>query len=38
MRPRIDFGTSIVSMADHQLDNLAYSRHIRDELMKLIPK
>lgn len=37
-RPRIDFGTSTVSMVDHQLDNLAYSRYIRDELMKRISK
>lgn len=37
-RPRIDFGTSTVSMVDHQLDNLAYSRYIRDELTRFLPK
>lgn len=37
-RPRIDFGTSIVSMVDHQLDNLAYSRYIRDELTRFLSK
>lgn len=37
-RQRADFGTSIVSTADHQLHSAAYDRFIRDELIKLISK